>query len=85
MDDSFPIPEVMRCIQIGLLCVQKHPEDRPTLSVVLLMLESESATLPHPKELGFYTERSSADGTSMVTTGREYCTNEISSTLLDGR
>ncbi|KAF8013782.1 hypothetical protein BT93_I1590 [Corymbia citriodora subsp. variegata] len=57
MEDSFPISEVMRCIQIGLLCVQQSPEQRPTMSSVLLMLDSESASLPQPKQPGFYTER----------------------------
>lgn len=85
MEDSFPLSEVMRCIQIGLLCVQKHPEDRPTMSVVLLMLDSETATLPQPKEPGFYSERSFADGSNTVAIGRECCTNEISSTLFEGR
>ncbi|KAI8567458.1 hypothetical protein RHMOL_Rhmol02G0123400 [Rhododendron molle] len=57
--DDFPIPEALKCIQVGLLCVQHHPEDRPTMSSVLLALDSESATLPQPKEPGFYTQRSS--------------------------
>ncbi|KAK3431758.1 hypothetical protein EUGRSUZ_E03650 [Eucalyptus grandis] len=57
MEDSFPMSEVTRCIQIGLLCVQQSPEQRPTISSVLLMLESESTTLPQPKQPGFYTER----------------------------
>ncbi|KAI6704882.1 hypothetical protein NL676_007844, partial [Syzygium grande] len=57
MEDSFPISEVIRCIQIGLLCVQQSPKQRPTMSSVLLMLDSESASLPQPKQPGFYTER----------------------------
>ncbi|KAF8414027.1 hypothetical protein HHK36_002026 [Tetracentron sinense] len=54
-----PVPEfeALKCIQVGLLCVQKRPDDRPTMPTVLLMLDSESAVLPKPKEPGFYTER----------------------------
>ncbi|PKI63057.1 hypothetical protein CRG98_016544 [Punica granatum] len=32
MEDSFPLAEVTRCIQVGLLCVQNAPKiDRPCL------------------------------------------------------
>lgn len=48
--------EVLRVIQIGLLCVQPHPEDRPSMPTVVLMLCSE-ITLPEPKQPGFFTER----------------------------
>lgn len=48
--------EVFRVIQIGLLCVQQYPEDRPSMSYVVLMLSSKVA-LPHPKKPGFFVER----------------------------
>ncbi|PKI40575.1 hypothetical protein CRG98_039037 [Punica granatum] len=84
MEDSFPLSEVMRCIQVGLLCVQKCPEDRPTMSYVLLMLDSESATLLPPREPGFYLERIPY-GKSIIINRAEYSANEISETLLEGR
>ncbi|KAL1807406.1 G-type lectin S-receptor-like serine/threonine-protein kinase At4g27290 isoform X1 [Daucus carota subsp. sativus] len=48
--------EVFRVIQIGLLCVQEDPIDRPVMSQVVLMLSSKMK-LPHPKKPGFFTER----------------------------
>ncbi|RZR82599.1 hypothetical protein BHM03_00009050, partial [Ensete ventricosum] len=33
--DSYPKEEVLRCMKIGLLCVQGRPEDRPTMLAVL--------------------------------------------------
>lgn len=48
--------EVLRSIQIGLLCVQPYPEDRPTMSFVVLMLSS-NMELPKPTQPGFFTER----------------------------
>lgn len=39
--------EVMRCIQIGLLCVQGNPVNRPTTTSVVLMLNG-SVALPLP-------------------------------------
>ncbi|KAK9706459.1 hypothetical protein RND81_07G126300 [Saponaria officinalis] len=41
--------EVMRCIQLGLLCVQESVEDRPTMANVVLTLESYSVTIPIPE------------------------------------
>ena len=48
---------LLRYQQVGLLCVQKCPEDRPTMSSVLLMLISEIVVLPPPNQPGFFTER----------------------------
>ncbi|KAL0727240.1 hypothetical protein Bca4012_023333 [Brassica carinata] len=41
--------EVTRCIHIALLCVQDNPDDRPTLSTIILMLTSNTITLPLPR------------------------------------
>ncbi|XP_042520168.1 G-type lectin S-receptor-like serine/threonine-protein kinase B120 [Macadamia integrifolia] len=45
--------EVLRCIHVGLLCVQDSAMERPTMSSVLLMLESETANVPNPKQPTF--------------------------------
>lgn len=52
--DSCPIDEALRYIHIGLLCVQEDAADRPTMSLVVLMLGSEYAALPGPKTPAFY-------------------------------
>ncbi|KAF3531410.1 hypothetical protein DY000_02037904 [Brassica cretica] len=41
--------EVTRCIHIALLCVQDNPDDRPMLSTIILMLTSNTITLPLPR------------------------------------
>lgn len=46
--------EIMRCIHIGLLCVQENLADRPTMASVVLMLHSYSITLPVPSEPAFF-------------------------------
>ena len=46
--------EVIRCIHIGLLCVQEDPEDRPSMASVFLMLSSYSVTLPLPQQPEFF-------------------------------
>ncbi|KAL4019696.1 hypothetical protein IC575_018452 [Cucumis melo] len=45
--------EMIRCIQIGLLCVQENVVDRPTMASVILMLNSFSLTLSLPSKPGF--------------------------------
>ncbi|KAK7269966.1 hypothetical protein RIF29_22791 [Crotalaria pallida] len=47
--------EIMRCIHIGLLCVQENVADRPTMASILLMLNSYSVTLPLPSQPALFT------------------------------
>ncbi|CAH1430477.1 unnamed protein product [Lactuca virosa] len=68
--NSCVISEVLRSIHIGLLCVQHHAEDRPTMLSVVLMLISEGA-LPPPKQPAFFTEESHRQVNS-VSTLEEY-------------
>ncbi|KAJ6728452.1 RECEPTOR-LIKE SERINE/THREONINE-PROTEIN KINASE SD1-8 [Salix koriyanagi] len=46
--------EMMRCINIGLLCVQENVADRPTMALVILMLSSSSLTLQIPSQPAFF-------------------------------
>ncbi|XP_075664625.1 G-type lectin S-receptor-like serine/threonine-protein kinase At1g11330 isoform X2 [Castanea sativa] len=48
--------EMLRCIHVGLLCVQELARDRPTVSTIISMLNSEILDLPTPKKPAF-TER----------------------------
>ncbi|XP_057451376.1 G-type lectin S-receptor-like serine/threonine-protein kinase At1g11330 [Lotus japonicus] len=44
---------MLRCIHIGLLCVQEIPRERPAISTVVLMLISEITQLPPPGQVAF--------------------------------
>ncbi|KAF6160896.1 hypothetical protein GIB67_025431 [Kingdonia uniflora] len=55
LTDNYHANEVVRCIHIGLLCVQDNIEDRPTMSSVMLMLSSFSLTLTSPTAPAFFT------------------------------
>ncbi|KAK8449752.1 hypothetical protein SEVIR_7G264400v4 [Setaria viridis] len=50
---SQPEPELLfeleRCLQIGLLCVQQSPNDRPTMYAVITMLNNSSSQIRAPK------------------------------------
>ncbi|XP_020272815.1 receptor-like serine/threonine-protein kinase SD1-8 isoform X2 [Asparagus officinalis] len=53
LDASVFMTGILRCMKVGLLCVQEQPEDRPIMSSVVLMLCSDHAFLPEPKQPGF--------------------------------
>ncbi|KAF3451643.1 hypothetical protein FNV43_RR07738 [Rhamnella rubrinervis] len=57
------IVEIMRCIHIGLLCVQENVGDRPTMASVGLMLRSYSVSLRVPSRPAYFTD--SATGSSV--------------------
>ncbi|KAF5804190.1 putative non-specific serine/threonine protein kinase [Helianthus annuus] len=46
--------EVMRCINIGLLCVQENVDARPSMASVLNMLNNYSINLSSPKRPPHY-------------------------------
>ncbi|CAI9275601.1 unnamed protein product [Lactuca saligna] len=50
--------EVLRCMIVGLLCIQEDPKDRPTMVNVVLMLGMDIESLPNPKEPAFVSKRS---------------------------
>ncbi|CAI0431247.1 unnamed protein product [Linum tenue] len=88
MGESFSTEQVMRCIQIGLLCVQEFPTDRPAMSDVVFML-GNATTLPSPKKPAFVLNKkyddadpatSSATGSSGVPS-----VNRVSITTLVAR
>lgn len=44
---------ILKCIHVGLLCAQEHMRDRPSMSTVISMLNSEILDLPSPKPPAF--------------------------------
>ncbi|XP_021726234.1 putative receptor-like protein kinase At4g00960 isoform X2 [Chenopodium quinoa] len=80
--------EILRCIHIGLLCVQHNMADRPSMSLVELMLSSSSLSLQVPSQPAFFTRShtpanaTSQGNTSGQSTSRmfECSINEVSMT-----
>ncbi|KAL6990911.1 hypothetical protein U1Q18_009032 [Sarracenia purpurea var. burkii] len=85
--DLCPAPEVLRCIHIGLLCVQEFATDRPTMSDVAFMLCNESMTLPSPKQPAFIFRRpaAGADSSSTSAGGTSTLGNDVTITTIQGR
>ncbi|XP_061368794.1 G-type lectin S-receptor-like serine/threonine-protein kinase B120 [Gastrolobium bilobum] len=81
--DSSPKNKALRCIHIGMLCVQDSAAHRPNMSTVVLMLESEASTLPLPIQPLITSMRRSEN--------REFCvdgldvSNDLTVTMVVGR
>ncbi|KAL2932329.1 hypothetical protein RDABS01_037739 [Bienertia sinuspersici] len=72
--------EISKCIQLGLLCVQEYPEDRPTMSTLIYMLDvNEVSELPCPKKPGFTQKKVSSNDSEHDSV------NHVSMTALYGR
>ncbi|XP_028798401.1 receptor-like serine/threonine-protein kinase SD1-7 [Neltuma alba] len=83
---SYSPSEVLRCVQVGLLCVQERAEDRPTMSTVVLMLSSETVLMPQPKSPGFCVGRNPNETeTSSSKQDQSYSVNEVTVTMLHAR
>jgi hypothetical protein len=75
--------EALRCIQIGLLCIQDNPNYRPLMSSVVTMLENESTPLSVPKQ-PVYFSHAGTQGTAGETTSSSL-NNMSLTTVLEGR
>ncbi|KAL0012462.1 hypothetical protein SO802_007570 [Lithocarpus litseifolius] len=54
LEGFYLIDEAIKCIHVGLLCVQKDPADRPTMASIVLTLSSHSVSLPTPLQPAFF-------------------------------
>ncbi|KAK9118527.1 hypothetical protein Scep_016620 [Stephania cephalantha] len=61
LGDSFSISMALRCINVGLLCVQEQAVDRPTMSDVVMMLNNEATALSSPNQPVFCPRSDSGD------------------------
>ncbi|XVF77722.1 hypothetical protein PTKIN_Ptkin14bG0070000 [Pterospermum kingtungense] len=78
------LPKILRCIHVSLLCIQQHPEERPNMSSVVLMLGSENE-LPQPKQPGFLFYKTPLETNSSSCNQGSSSRNEISASGLEAR
>ncbi|CAL0310125.1 unnamed protein product [Lupinus luteus] len=78
--DTIIVSEVVRCINMGLLCVQERPDDRPDMPAAVLMLNGEKP-LSRPKEPAFYPHQFGSSSRNCELPS----TNKMTITLLDAR
>eukprot|EP00258_Populus_trichocarpa_P051379 XP_024467398.1 receptor-like serine/threonine-protein kinase SD1-7 [Populus trichocarpa] len=79
-----PSEALIRCVHISLLCVQQHPDDRPSMASVVRMLGGESA-LPKPKEPAFLNDGGPLESSSCSNKVGLSSTNEITVSVLEPR
>eukprot|EP00261_Vitis_vinifera_P037744 XP_019078987.1 PREDICTED: G-type lectin S-receptor-like serine/threonine-protein kinase At4g03230 isoform X1 [Vitis vinifera] len=86
LSETCNINEFLRCVNVGLLCVQEDPSDRPTMPNAFLMLSSEIATLPVPQQPAFVVRRGPPSlAPSSSTNPKTSSNNEITDSLEEGR
>ncbi|KDO40578.1 hypothetical protein CISIN_1g0058031mg, partial [Citrus sinensis] len=87
LDESCSSDEVMRCIHVGLLCVQDRAADRRTMSDVVSMLTNDTMALPKPKQPAFFINISSDYEEPDVTEIKlEVCSvNDVTISRMEGR
>lgn len=66
---STSLQDIVRCLHIGLLCVQESAADRPTMAMLVVMLSNFSLNLPTPSQPAFF--MSSPDISSSTIEGSE--------------
>jgi len=78
--------EILRCISVGLLCIQENPMDRPSMLEVASMIYNDANELPSPKQPAFF-NRSNLQGTRIDEELRQenLSLNEASITDIEAR
>ncbi|KAI9123687.1 hypothetical protein K1719_004987 [Acacia pycnantha] len=88
LTETWSHSEIMRCIHIGLLCVQGNPQVRPSMNKVVKYLSNDSMKLPIPHEPAFFlhsqmeTTDTSRAMEAQLADDNQYSINEISESVL---
>ncbi|KAK3433282.1 hypothetical protein EUGRSUZ_D00901 [Eucalyptus grandis] len=84
MGDSCTKEEALRCIQIGLLCVQEFADDRPDMTAVVFMLANKDVVLASPKRPA-YVFKSKHHGANLSANDKPASGNDVTISMLEGR
>ncbi|XP_039167119.1 G-type lectin S-receptor-like serine/threonine-protein kinase At1g11330 isoform X1 [Eucalyptus grandis] len=76
--------QLSRCINVGLLCTQERAKDRPSISTVISMINSE-VDLPRPKKPAFTSMKITQDTDSSRKSQKTCSANDVTLTVLQGR
>ncbi|KAF3784795.1 Inactive protein kinase [Nymphaea thermarum] len=68
LGESAPTSQILRCFHIGLLCVQEDAANRPTMSAIIKMLESDSPMLAAPQQPPLAFSRAISTSSNLQTT-----------------
>ncbi|RXH89907.1 hypothetical protein DVH24_032264 [Malus domestica] len=82
LEESCNESQFIKCVNVGLLCVQEDPSDRHSMSNVITMLDSETAMCPAPKQPAFLTRR--GNSSTAFSPSKPEIISEISNSLVEG-
>ncbi|XXG72802.1 hypothetical protein AAC387_Pa07g1814 [Persea americana] len=84
LKEKYKESEVLKCFCVALLCVQEDATDRPTMALVLSMLNSETTIIPAPKQPAFVS-RNLTKGSSSSNTQGSSSQNGMTISTVGGR
>ncbi|XP_031092009.1 putative receptor-like protein kinase At4g00960 [Ipomoea triloba] len=89
LDDSVLVEcckecEVLKCINVGLLCVEEDPNRRPSMPNALLMLTDESTNLLKPNQPAFVTRNRICNDSSTLESDKP-CSNQLTFSAQEGQ
>lgn len=85
LEGPCPPNEVLRCIHVGLLCVQDQATDRPAMPNVVSMLTNESLSPPMPKQPAFLINFSAEQPEVSESNSEGFSINNVSISILEAR
>ncbi|XP_028789928.1 cysteine-rich receptor-like protein kinase 10 [Neltuma alba] len=77
LENSYIANDVLKCIHIGLLCVQEDAADRPTMSTIVVMLASDTMTFARPNRPAFSVGRMVLGDSSTSKNSKDASINEV--------
>ncbi|XP_065628271.1 G-type lectin S-receptor-like serine/threonine-protein kinase CES101 isoform X2 [Quercus suber] len=85
LDESFIPSEALRCIHVGLLCVQDQATDRPTMLDVVSFLANETIQLSTPKQPAFFINTITKELDASENKSKIYSVNNVTISKLAAR
>ncbi|KAJ4745346.1 Serine/threonine-protein kinase [Rhynchospora pubera] len=85
MKETCSIPEVLRCIQVALLCVQDLAYDRPEIPLVIKMITNDNPSMPVPRRPTFTLQGYSSETSAMKSSDELMTACDVTITRLQGR
>ncbi|KAF3784791.1 Cysteine-rich receptor-like protein kinase 10 [Nymphaea thermarum] len=72
LGESAPRSQIIKCVHLGLLCIQEDPASRPTMSEIIHMLGSDSQILPSPQQPPLFFSSTMSNCSDSMTSKRDY-------------
>ena len=82
--ESYSSSEVVRCIEIGLVCAQDYPTDRPTMPEVVFMLSNDQTDRRRKPRPPLFSH-SSFKCDLQPQLGIKFSANEATISMIEGR